>query len=109
MKIVEIKNTWKWGYSIQLICDGVGTLEIQFENGYEWGYVTNLAVHPSKQKKGIATRMMQRAEEIIKEEGYDEAQLWVEQEREWTYEWYKRLGYKTIITQDGFYKMRKLL
>lgn len=109
MEAVEIRNKWNWGYSITLIQDGCGTVEIQFENGYNWGYITGLVVHQSRQRQGIGTMLIKRAEEIIKEEGYDEAQLWVEKEREWTYEWYKRLGYKTIMDNDGYFKMRKLL
>lgn len=109
METVEIKNKWNWGYSVLLIQDGCGTVNIQFEDGYEWGYITTLVVHHSRQKQGIATQLMKRAEEVIKEEGYDEAQLWVEKERTWVYEWYQRLGYKKIMDKDGFYKMRKIL
>lgn len=109
MEILQIENKWNWGYEITLISEGCGIVEIQFENGYEWGYITNLKVHPSRKKQGIATGLMQKAEEVIKEEGYDEAQLWVEKEREWVYEWYKRMGYKMITDKDGFYKMRKML
>lgn len=109
MEAVEIKNKWNWGYSVTLIQDGCGTVEIQFENGYEWGYITGLVVAKARQRQGIATQLMKRAEEVIREEGYDEAQLWVEKERTWTYEWYQRLGYKKIMDKDGHYKMRKLL
>lgn len=109
MEAIVIKNKWNWGYSVHIIQDGCGIVEIQFEDGYEWGYIKGLVVHPSRQKQGIATLLLKKAEEVIKEEGFDEAQLWVEKEQEWVYEWYQRLGYKKIIDQDGYYKMRKML
>ena len=109
MEAVEIENRWNWGYNIVLIQDGCGTIEIQFEDGYGWGYITGLVVAKSRQRQGIGTELLRKAEEVIKREGYDEAQLWVEKERIWVYEWYKRMGYKMIADKDGFYKMRKML
>lgn len=77
MEAVEIKNKWNWGYSVHIIQDGCGTVAVDFEDGYEWGYINGLVVHPSRQKQGIGTELMRKAEEVIKEEGYDEAQLLV--------------------------------
>lgn len=108
MESVEIENRWKWGYTVTLIQDGCGTLEIQFEDGFGWGYICGLMVHPSRRRQGIATELMRKAEEVIRREGYDEAQLKVEKEQYWVVEWYKRLGYKMIYDYDGYYRMRKI-
>ena len=108
MEILRIQNRWKWGYSITLIAEGCGVLSVDFEDGYEWGYLKSLQVHPSRVKQGIGTMLMEEAEKVIKEEGFNEAQLWVQVEHKWQKEWYERLGYKVIITQDGYYKMRKI-
>lgn len=109
MEIVEFENKWNWGYTINLIANGCGILEVQFQDGYEWGWICGLGVHPSRQKQGIATALMKRAEEVVKEEGFNEIQLSVEKERTWVKEWYERLGYKVIITGDTLYTMRKML
>ncbi len=107
--IVDFENKWSWGKGVDIICDGYGVLSVDFEDGVRWGYIKGLAVHPSKQRQGLGTRLMEAAEQIIREQGFDEAQLWVEEEHKWQKEWYERLGYKVIMQKDGYFKMRKLL
>lgn len=109
MEAVKWTNKWNWGYETTIIQDGCGVVEIQFQDGVEWGYLTNLKVHPSRMKQGIAAQLMTEAEKVVEEEGYDEIQLYVEKERVWQKEWYERLGYKVITTHDKGYTMRKLL
>lgn len=109
MNINHFETEWKWGRSVTLIIDNCGILEIQFDNGYYYGYITGLMVDPNHRKEGIATALMKKAEEIIKDNGFDEAQLKVQTDHTFQYEWYKRLGYKVVIEDDGYYYMRKML
>lgn len=106
--IQRIDNEWLWGKDVTLLMDNKGMVEIQFEDGCEWGYICDLKVADEHRHQGIATALMEKCEDIIKEQ-YEEAQLRVEKEREWQMEWYKRLGYKVIQTDNNYYTLRKLL
>lgn len=108
MEPIKIKNKWKWGYAVTIIAEGCGIVAVDFNEGYEWGYINSLTVHQSRRRQGIGTRLMEEAEKVIKEEGFDEAQLRVEKEHTFQKEWYERLGYKTIVTEEAYYKMRKI-
>ena len=105
--IVEIDERWTWGLSVMLICDGYGVCQVQFKNGTDWGYVCGLMVHKSKRRQGIATRLMKRVEEIVKDFGYDKIMLEVETDRLFQYEWYVRLGYERWEEDDELYYMQK--
>ena len=107
--MVEIENRWNWGYNIHIICDGCGICCVEFLDDTDWGYVDGLMVHKSRQRQGIATRMMERSEEIVKEEGYSEIRLDVEKGRNFQFDWYKRLGYEVYDEDDKMYYMKKKL
>lgn len=109
MNINHFETEWKWGRLITLLIDNCGLLEIQFDKGYHYGYISGLIVDPNRRKEGIATALMKKAEEIIKDNGFDEAQLKVQTDHTFQYEWYKRLGYKVVIEDDDYYYMRKML
>lgn len=107
-EIVRIRNKWNWGYSVTIIAYGCGVVSVNFEEGYEWGYIKSLQVAECCQRMGIGTLLMNEAEKVIREEGFNESQLWVEEGHTYQKEWYERLGYKKIVTQDGYFKMRKI-
>lgn len=65
--------------------------------------------NPDRRREGIATALMKKAEEVTKDNGFDEVQLKVQIDHIFQYEWYKRLGYKVVIEDDGYYYMRKML
>ena len=109
MEIIGIENKWNWGYCFDLICEGCGLCNVEFKDGTTWGYISGLVVHPSRQHQGIATRLMERAEEIVKEEGYDLVALSVEKQRKWVIEWYKRQGYEVYDEDPEYYYLRKNL
>ena len=108
-RIVEIKNNWNWGYTIHLIKNGCSHIEIEFKNDTTWGYLSGLMVEPRRMKQGIATKLMQKAEEIIKREGLDLAVLSVDKDREWVKDWYERMGYEVYDEDDLYWDMRKSL
>lgn len=109
MEIVEIRNRWHWGESINLISEGCGLLKLEFVDGTHWGFISGLVVHPSRQKQGIATGLMMKAEDIVKNEGFDLIAISVEKDREWQFNWYKRLGYEVYDEDDDEYWLRKYI
>lgn len=107
--IIEIENSWYWGNTITLICDGCGLCDIEFMKDTDWGYVCSLTVHPSRRRQGIATRLMEKAEELVLSEGYNVIKLAVEKKRVFQYEWYKKLGYEDYDQDEELYHMKKTL
>lgn len=109
MEILEIKNKWSWGETINLICEGCGLCTLEFLYTTTWGYVSGLMVHPSRQKQGIATMLMEKAESLTKDYGFDIIKLGVEKGRKWQKEWYERLGYEVYDKDEELYYMKKEL
>lgn len=110
MEILEIRNRWYWGENIHLISDGgYGLCELEFKDDTSWGFISGLVVHPSIQNQGIATALIKKAEILTKEEGFTLTVLYVEKERKWLIDWYKRLGYEVYGGDDELYYMRKYL
>lgn len=109
MDILEIRNRWNWGENIHLICEGCGLCTLEFKDDTNWGYIDGLVVHPSRQNQGIATKLIEKAEKLTKDEGFDIVALSVEKERKWQKKWYERLGYEVYNEDDELYYMRKEL
>lgn len=106
--INHFDTEWKWGKSTIVLIDNCGIINIQFENGYYYGYISDLKVSPKNRRQGIATELMKKAESLIIENGFNEAQLKVEKDHSFQYEWYKRLGYNVIIEDEDYFYMRKI-
>ena len=82
---------------------------LEFKDNTTWGYIDGLVVHSSRQNQGIATKLIEKAERLTKDEGFDIVALSVEKERKWQREWYKRLGYEIYDEDDELYYMKKEL
>ena len=109
MNINIFETEWKWGRTVTVMIDNCGSVDIWFEKGHYYGYVADLKVAPDRRREGIATALMKKAEEIVKENGFDEVQLKVQTDHTFQFEWYKRLGYKVVSEDDDYHDMRKML
>ena len=110
MDILEIRNRWYWGENIHLISEGgYGHCLLEFKDDTTWGFISGLVVHSSKQNQGIATMLMEKVENLTKDNGFDIIALAVEKERKWQKEWYERLSYEVYDEDDELYYMRKKL
>ena len=71
-------------------------------------YLASLSVHAEYRNNGQATRIMQLAERVAKENGFGSIVLKAD-EGSWMYEWYKRLGYVQFgdMEDDGLTWMKK--
>lgn len=52
---------------------------------------------------------MMKAEDIVKNEGFDLIAISVEKDREWQFNWYKRLGYEVYDEDDDEYWLGKYI
>ena len=64
--------------------------------GYEGhrGWINYLAVHPTMQRNGLASRIMERAEELLKEAGCPKINLQVRSSNRQVIEFYQSIGFK---------------
>lgn len=77
----------------------VGTVLFTEENlftGFHSGYVSQLAVSPSKRKLGLASYLMKLCERIALEEGYNALQLDTAKPAHHLVSWYQRMGYVIV-------------
>lgn len=89
--------------------DGCGMIEFTKRKDAFYAYISNLKVHPSVQKQGRGTELIQMAEKEISAMGLKLALIQVVPGT-WMEEWYKRLGYSTFQnTDDGFVELIKML
>lgn len=74
-------------------------------------YIYNLWVKDEHRKKGIASMLLAKAEDIAREKGFKEAHLkWGGADsKDWVLDWYLRLGYKEYsVTMDATYLRKQL-
>lgn len=102
-------NEWWWGKTYQIITkDGYGTVEIQFDDSYpSIAFIKGLSVYKSKRKQGIGTELINWCNNFAIEKGYPFLQLSVNKEQDWLVNWYKTLGFVTIMKDDHEYTMLK--
>jgi ribosomal protein S18 acetylase RimI-like enzyme len=79
-----------------LIGDEDGQIIASAMFGYEGhrGWVNYLAVNPSHQRKGYATQLMQRGEQLLRDAGCPKLNLQVRSTNASTLAFYESLGYK---------------
>lgn len=81
---------------------GDGCLLIDLPTGDAEPYIYNLNVRPEARRQGLATKLLNAAEEWCKSRGYKSCRLcWSKDEsQQFTYEWYLRRGYEEVAFDD---------
>lgn len=59
-------------------------------------FIFHLGVHPDYREKGIATKLMEEAEEVIKKRGAVSSTLFVEEDNEKVVDFYKKRGWQVV-------------
>lgn len=59
------------------------------------GMIWHIAVHPDFRRKGIATGLLKKAENIAKSKGLNRFEAWTRDD-EWVNEWYINSGFKSV-------------
>jgi ribosomal protein S18 acetylase RimI-like enzyme len=73
----------------------------RFADGLRRGYVYALRVKPAYRERGLGTRMIRAAEEVLRRRGMDTASIGVEKENPRARALYERQGYRIIADDPG--------
>lgn len=90
--------------------DGAGCVIVDKETDKD-AYLYNLNVRPEYRRKGMASRLMDEAEEWCRERGWEWIILgwWSSEAPRWVLEWYGRRGYDKLRGRKGAVFMQKKL
>lgn len=105
--VLNKKETYKHP-SIELVAveNGkvIGLLDIECEEQEQTictkgeglgGMIWHIATHPDFQRRGVATKLLQKAEKIAKEKGLDYLEAWTRDD-EWVNKWYENSGFDQV-------------
>lgn len=110
-EIIKHECEWYWGYSITLVCDGgMGMVTMQFEKETQMlVYLTDLIVHQSIRKKGVANRLLEKCFEIAIKKNMSFMQLRADKKKDWLVKWYERKGFRKMREEENEYVLLKVL
>ncbi|WP_010095195.1 GNAT family N-acetyltransferase [Ornithinibacillus scapharcae] len=84
----------------------VGLLDIEYDNREKaictkgeglGGMIWHIATHPDYRRRGIGTKLLEKAESIAKEKGLDYLEAWTRDD-EWVNKWYKKNGFAKVYS-----------
>ena len=81
---------------------GFVIIQIEMDNN-EFGHIITLNIAPSFRHKGIATKLMQEIESLLKQRGVSECHLEVREDNNAAIKLYQKLGYQTMGKLDRYY------
>lgn len=87
------RNIWFWGECSTIVAaDGFGLCRVLRETGDPAAHLTDVIVHPSRQKEGIGNELLEAAESEARRMGADKIILWTIP-GSWLIAWYGRHGF----------------
>ena len=81
---------------------GFVIIQIELDNN-EFGHIVTLNIAPNYRHKGIATKLMQEIESLLKQRGVSECHLEVREDNNPAIKLYQKLGYQTMGKLDRYY------
>ncbi|SEQ89335.1 GNAT family N-acetyltransferase [Piscibacillus halophilus] len=107
--VLNKKETYE-NPAIELVAidDGkvVGLLDIEYEEKEKTvctrgrglgGMIWHIATHPDVQRKGIGSKLLEKAESICREKGIEYLEAWTRDD-EWVNHWYARNDFEKVYT-----------
>lgn len=95
------ENNWIWGKAWTIILEGgKGMVQVSKANDEEEAIIHNLSVIPEERRKGLGKRLMEEAETLITQQGFQTIRLDVESGNENLIRWYEKLGYTNVGCLD---------
>ncbi len=77
--------------------------QIDMEDSAEFGHIITLNIPSNFRKKGVATKLLQEIQELLKQRGISECRLEVREDNHPAIKLYQKLGYQTIAKLERYY------
>lgn len=100
-----LKDRYTFGLMARLNGEIVGFIiaRIESDENTNFGHIITLNVSPKYRRRGVAQRLMNETECILKKKGLDDCCLEVREMNKAALSLYKQLGYKEIARLEGYY------
>lgn len=103
-------NKWWWGETAHIVRnDGKGFVRVEFQDPYNFGYISDLSVIEDARRKGYARELIEIAHELITANGYKTAVLDVEPENASENLPFGDMGYEMYNSEGKTYTLLKRL
>ncbi len=77
--------------------------QIEVEDSTEFGHIVTLNIPPNYRKKGVATKLLQEIQSLLKHRGINECRLEVREDNHAAIKLYQKLGYQTVGKLERYY------
>jgi [ribosomal protein S18]-alanine N-acetyltransferase len=77
--------------------------QIEVEDNTEFGHIVTLNISPNFRKKGVATKLLQEIQSLLKKRGINECRLEVREDNHAAIKLYQKLGYQTVGKLERYY------
>ena len=81
--------------------------QVEIENDWLYGHIITVNVAPNYRRKGVATRMLQETESILRGKGIAESHLEVREDNSNALKLYQNNGYRKIQRLERYYGNNK--
>jgi ribosomal-protein-alanine acetyltransferase len=78
-------------------------VQIEAEDSKEFGHIVTLNIPPNYRKKGVATKLIQEVEALLKQRSINECHLEVREDNHPAIKLYQKLGYQTAGKLERYY------
>ena len=87
------RNKWFWGNCSTIVAaDGFGLCRVSVEHNDNIAYLSDVIVHPDRQRQGIGNELLKAAESEARRMGAIEMMLWTVP-GSWLIGWYGKNGF----------------
>jgi ribosomal-protein-alanine N-acetyltransferase len=77
--------------------------QVEVEENTEFGHIITINVPPNYRRHGIATKLLQEIENLLKQKGIEECRLEVREDNNPAIKLYQALDYRTVGKLESYY------
>ena len=77
--------------------------QVEVEENTEFGHIITINVAPKLRRQGIATKLLHKIENLLKQKGITQCRLEVREDNKHAIKLYQKLGYQTVGILENYY------
>jgi len=77
--------------------------QVEVEENTEFGHIITINVAPNQRRKGTATKLLHKIENLLKQKGITQCRLEVREDNKHAIKLYQKLGYQTVGILENYY------